>query len=183
MKATLFSMFSILLLGLVGCESTPVTPTNAMPDRAKIALEQMEAADPTLRHVVETSYAIAVFPEVGKAAVGIGGGGGKGVVYRNGEVIGYAMLNEGSVGLQAGGGTFAELVAFETPEAYQTFQKGNLTLGADASATIIKAGAAASGNFAKGIRIFVMPKGGLMAGVSIVGQKFSYSPTPFNGNM
>lgn len=183
MKAILFSMFSVLLMGLVGCESTPVTPTDTMADRAKIALEQMESADPTLRHVAETSYAIAVFPEVGKAAVGIGGGGGKGVVFRDRQVIGYAMLNEGSVGAQLGGGTFAELVAFETPEAYQTFQQGRLTFGADASATIIKAGAAAEGNFVRGVRVFALPKGGLMAGVSIVGQKLSYSPTPFNGNM
>ena len=92
-----------------------------------------------------------IFPEVGKAAVGIGGANGRGVVYEQGRPVGYATLTQGSVGLQLGGETYAELIVFKTSDAMASFRNGDLTLGADASATILKEGAAPPCNSRTGL--------------------------------
>ena len=39
---------------------------------------------------------------------------------------------------------------------------------------LVKKGAAASAGYEKDVRVFVMPKGGMMAGASVGGQKFFY---------
>jgi len=183
MKAIAFPIFAAFMLALVGCESTPVTPADGVNDRAKQTLQQMETGDSGLGTITDKAYAYAVFPEVGAAAIGVGGAGGKGVVYQGGREIGLVVLNQGSVGLQLGGDTYSELIVFDTPEAFNSFRDGKLEFGADASATIIKAGSAASAPFNHGTRIFAMPRGGLMAGVSVSGQKFSFTAASDKNNL
>jgi lipid-binding SYLF domain-containing protein len=189
LKLAFIPLVAALGMPLVGCESTNTTTGNlphenaTLDSRARATVDQMTASDPGLRDVLQNGYGYVIFPEVGKAAVGIGGAGGKGVVYQQGQKIGYATLNQGSVGVQLGGETYAELIVFKTPDALAVFKNGNLTFGADASATLVKAGAAAAGQFNNGTRIFILPKGGLMAGVSIMGQKFGFSASEGNNNM
>ena len=183
MKAIAFPIFAAFVMVLAGCESTPVTPESAIPDRAQATLNKMITADSGLRTITDKSYAYAIFPEVGAAALGVGGACGMGVVYQNGKEIGVVVLNQGSIGLQLGGDTYSELIVFDTPEAFDSFRNGKLEFGADASATIIKAGSAASAPFNHATRIFAMPKGGLMAGISVSGQKFTFTPASSNNNL
>ena len=160
-------------MAMVGCEGTSgnsPAENATLSNRANASVQEMEAHDAGLRNAVDNAYAYVIFPEVGKAAVGIGGSGGKGVVYRGGQPIGYATLNQGSIGPQVGGETYAELIVFKDADALASFRNGDLTLGADASATLVKAGAAAATQFKNGTAVFVLPKGGLMAGASINGQ-------------
>jgi lipid-binding SYLF domain-containing protein len=179
MKALILPTLAIFAMAVAGCETTgghssDVSQNTTLNDRAHVALQQMETNDPGLRNVIDNAYAYAIFPEIGEAAVGIGGAGGRGTVYQNGQPVGTATLRQGSVGIQLGGETYSELVVFQTPAAFAVFQNGNLVFGADANATLIKAGAAAAGQFSNGTRIFILPKGGLMAGVSVNGQKFHF---------
>lgn len=173
-----FSLLSVLGLTVAGCSTnTPNSEANqtAMHDEAKVALEQMRATDSGVQTMIDKSTAYAIFPSVGQAGLGIGGASGKGTVYQNGHIIGYATLEQGSVGLQAGGQTYSELIVFETPEALAHFQDGKFTFGADATATIMKAGTAGQTSFRHGVAVYQLPKGGLMAGISLDGQKFKYS--------
>ena len=50
------------------------------------------------------------------------------------------------------------------------------TGGSSAGASASNQNAATAGNYYKGMATFTVTKGGLMAGVSIGGQKFSYTP-------
>lgn len=183
MKAKMFlPVLAVMALAMAGCENTGTMATGpnseshgaAIHERARAALEQMEAADASLRDRINNAYAYAIFPEVGQAAVGIGGAGGHGVVFQQGNPIGYATLHEGSVGAQIGGNTYSELILFKDADSMAAFRNGNLTLGADAQATLVKSGAAATGQFVHGTQVFVLPKGGLMAGVAIDGQVIHY---------
>jgi lipid-binding SYLF domain-containing protein len=179
MKAFILPTLTLFAMAVAGCESTAGRSDSGaqnatLNDRAHVALQQMETNDPGLRNVVDNAYGYAIFAEVGEAAVGIGGAGGRGTVYQNGQPVGTATLRQGSIGVQLGGETYSELVVFQTPAAFDVFRNGNLVFGADASATLIKAGAAAAGQFNNGTRIFILPKGGLMAGVSVNGQKFHF---------
>jgi lipid-binding SYLF domain-containing protein len=172
------SLLAVVAMAVAGCESTSGNSQSenaTLSTRAHAALDQMANSNESVRDAMQNAYAYVIFPEVGKAAVGIGGAGGKGVVYQGGHQVGYATLNQGSLGPQIGGETYSELILFQNQSSFSNFQSGNLTFGADASATVVKAGAAAAGQFVNGTRVLILPKGGLMAGASINGQKFTYT--------
>lgn len=177
MRATFVSVLAMMALGLAGCETnTPNSAANRtdQQQRAQTALQQMTNQDAKLQDLIQSSYGYAVFPEVGNAAVGIGGSSGQGVVYRNGQPIGTAKIDSVSVGPQVGGQTYSELIVFQNEQALNRLENNSLEFGAEASATLVKAGAAAASRFDNGVGVFILPKGGLMAGASISGQKFHF---------
>jgi lipid-binding SYLF domain-containing protein len=142
------------------------------------------------------SYAYAVFPTVGTGALGVGGAYGKGRVYVHGVHSGDATLTQLSLGFQAGGKAYSEIIFFEDKRALDEFESGIFEFGADASVVAVTAGANAGaatngasagvsagkndattrGAFQKGMAVFTIAKGGLMFSASIAGQKFSFSP-------
>lgn len=163
---------------IMGCDtSTPnsASQKTALKDEAQATITRMEAQDSTLADRINNAYGYAVFPEVGQAAVGIGGSSGKGIVYKGGQRVGHVTLSQASLGPQVGGDTFAELIIFQDEHALNRLMNNSIEFGADANATFVKAGAAGAANFANGVQVYVMPKGGLMAGAAINGQKFHYS--------
>jgi lipid-binding SYLF domain-containing protein len=104
----------------------------------------------------------------------VGGAYGRGVVYEQGRHVGYSDLSQASLGLQAGGQTFSELIVFEDKGALDRFKTGSLDFGADASAVVLESGVATNASFADGIAVVVRPIAGAMVEASIGGQKFSY---------
>jgi lipid-binding SYLF domain-containing protein len=165
--------------GIVGCESpTPETPAERemMQSDAQAALERMYSNDPSLRSVVESSYAYAIFPKVGKAGLIAGGAGGRGEVYRNGRLVGYASLSQASVGAQIGAQNFDELIVFKDPAAFDKFKTNEYTPAANATAVAVKSGAGAGTDFKSGTATFVLPTSGAMAEASIGGQHYEFQP-------
>jgi len=143
---------------------------------ATARLQQMQAEDPALAALLQRGDGYALFPSVGKAGLIVGGAHGRGVVYERGQPIGYSALTQGSVGLQAGVQSFSELLVFETKEALERFKEGRFGLAADASAVVLKTGAAMNANFVNGVAAVVQPLGGVMVEAAIGGQQFSYEP-------
>lgn len=178
MRQFIVAAFALASLVLAGCETAPETAAerDALQDTAQATLKEMTAKDSTLRNVIDESAGYAIFPEVGKGAFVVGGAYGRGVVYQGGRFIGYADIKQGSVGLQAGGQTFTELLVFKTDDAVSRLKAGNFDVGANAEAVALKAGAAAEARFEKGVAVFIDPRGGLMAGVSLQGQKIDFVP-------
>ena len=141
-------------------------------------------------------YGYAVFPTVGKAGLVVGGAHGSGRVFENGSYVGDTKMTQLSVGLQAGGQAFSQIVFFEDQRAFKEFTSGNFEFGATAQVVAITAGAGAStttagssagasggkhdastvGSYHKGMAVFTVAKGGAMFEASIAGQKFSYNP-------
>jgi len=142
------------------------------------------------------SYGYAVFPTVGKGGFIVGGAHGKGRVYRQGAAVGETSMTEVSVGAQAGGQAFSQIVFFEDKRAFDEFTSGNFEFGAQAQAVAITAAAGASagstgttvgasggkkdastlGKYHKGMAVFTIAKGGLMGQATVGGQKFTYKP-------
>ena len=182
MRFTFVSLLGLAAAAMVGCSNGEAvgpnssTQTVGLRQDAQTALQKMLDKDPNLQNVINDSYAYAVFPDVGKAALIVGGAGGRGVVYRNGQVIGTAKLEQVSAGPQIEGGSYSELVVFKDANAFQRFENGNLQWGAQASAIAVKAGAGAATDFDNGVAAYVLPRGGLGAGASIGGQKLTYMP-------
>ena len=66
---------------------------------------------------------------------------------------------------------------FHDREPLEDVKGGSLELGADASVVALDAGAAASGRpIEQGTAVYVLPRGGLMAGVSVSGQVIEFEP-------
>jgi lipid-binding SYLF domain-containing protein len=144
----------------------------------------------------DRSYAYAVFPTVGEGAFIVGGAHGNGRVYVHGKWVGNVTLTQVSIGYQAGGKAFSQIIFFEDKRALDEFESGNFQFDADASVVAVTAGASASastdgtsagasggqkdattaGEFRKGVVTFEIAKGGLMGQVAVGGEKFKYSP-------
>ena len=163
---------------LLGCENPPQSDNakQAMSSDAQAALMRMEARDDGLQALLNDSYGYAILPSVGKGGFIVGAAHGGGEVYRQGMLIGYTALTQGSVGAQAGGQEFSELIVFKDQWSLDRFIAGNYSFDANASAVALKAGAAAAASYKDGVAVFTLPTGGLMFEASIGGQKFSYQP-------
>ena len=142
----------------------------------KATVKRMVAADPGLQGLLENAHGYAVFPSVGKASAVIGGAFGKGEVFENGKLVGYAGLVQVTIGVQIGGETFSEIIAFESKQALERFKRGRTAFAANASAVLVKAGAAKSAGFEAGAAVFVSPEGGMMLEAAIGAQKFIFKP-------
>jgi lipid-binding SYLF domain-containing protein len=99
------------------------------------------------------------------------------MVYSMGKAIGQASMTQASIGAQAGGQTFAEVIFFETPAALEDFKSGKFEISADVSAVVAAEGASKSAKYKNGVMVFVLAKKGLMVQASIGGQKFKFEPT------
>ena len=87
-----------------GLRDGPKTPEQrqSLVSEADAAVQSMIAKDSSLRDFIAGAHGYAVFPNIGKAGVGVGGATGRGVVYEEGRPVGYAQINQGSLGLQLG---------------------------------------------------------------------------------
>jgi len=141
-------------------------------------------------------YGYAVFPTVGKGGLVVGAAHGNGRVYVHDVHTGDASLNQLSVGLQAGGQAYSQVIFFADKRAFDEFTSGDFEFGADANAVAITAAAGATagttgassgasggmndattnGRYYKGMAVFVIVKGGAMAQAAVSGQKFKYTP-------
>jgi len=132
------------------------------------------AADGLMKGLFDTSYGYVIFPNVGKGGIGVGGAAGNGVVYEQNQMVGMAKLSQVSIGFQAGGQAYREVIFFESKKALDRFKNSQLEFSADVSAVAVTAGASAKAKYAKGIMVFTMQKGGLMYEASVGGQKFKF---------
>ncbi|MBK7404563.1 MAG: hypothetical protein IPJ41_07980 [Phycisphaerales bacterium] len=166
----------VVALVCAGCATAPKTEEGKADIRgeAATALSKAQASDSSLSSLLGGAAGYAVFPSVGKGAVGIGGAYGKGVLYEGGAFAGYCDLTQASIGFQLGGQSYTEIVAFESAPAVATFKEGNLRFDAQATAVALKSGAGANAKFTNGVAVFTMDEAGLMFEASIGGQKFSY---------
>lgn len=144
------------------------------------------------------AYGYAVFPTIGKGGLGVGAAHGTGHVYEHGKRIGSVSMNQVSVGLQAGGEAYSQMIFFKDKRALEEFTSGNFEFSADAGAIAItsaadvsagttgvdtsrsggKKDAATTSEYTKGMAVFTIAKGGLMYNATVAGQKFSYKGQP-----
>lgn len=155
------------------------------------AVKEFRSAPATAPFFKE-AYGYAIFPTIGKGAVGVGGAYGQGRVYKGSVYVGDVSMAQLSVGWQLGGQTFSELIFFENKEAFDNFTQGNFGFDAQASVVAIAVGAGAQAGtsgasanaadkqskaaYVNGVTVFSMQKGGLMYEAALAGQKFTYHP-------
>ena len=115
-----------------------------------------------------------MFPRIVKGGLGVGAAYGRGVVYEEGEHIGYADLSHASLGLQVGGQTYQVLVVFDDKAALERFKRGPLDFSADASGVVLETGYVANVRFVEGVTVFAKPIGGAMGEATLGAQRFTF---------
>jgi lipid-binding SYLF domain-containing protein len=184
-----FQIMSMLVLCLLA-------PGIAMADDYQDTIELFKNAGAS-GEFFKKSYGYAVFPTIGKAGLGVGGAHGKGRVYAQGEYVGDTSMTQVTIGFQAGGQAYSQIIFFQDKRAFDEFTSGNFEFGAGASAVAITAAASATAGttggsagasggkkdattagteYHKGMAVFTIAKGGLMYEAAIGGQKFKYEP-------
>jgi len=140
------------------------------------AVARLKKVEPGLKRFFDKSAGYAVFPDVAKGGLIVGGAGGAGYVFEKGKAVGKTSLSQATIGAQIGGQAYIEIIFFETAEALEAFKKGEWAMAAQVSAVAVKAGAAKNASYDHGVAVFTLIKGGAMAEASVGGQKFSYEP-------
>lgn len=143
-------------------------------EEAKDAVKAFKDKGEGIRIFFKQAHGYAVFPRVKKGGLGVGGARGKGVVFEKGEPIGISTLTQATVGFQAGGQVYSEIIFFETEADLERFTQGGFKLAAQAAAVAADKGVSADAAYSNGTAIFTMTRGGLMYEASVGGQKFSF---------
>jgi lipid-binding SYLF domain-containing protein len=168
---------TITLCAIVVLSAFAARADDDLKAESKQAIANFKNADSTLASYMNNAVGYAVFPSVGKGGFIVGGARGKGVVFdKNGNVIGQSTMTQGSIGAQAGGQTFAQLILFQTQAALDNFKTGKFAIGADVSAVAASEGASKNARFSQGVAVFTLPIKGLMVQATVGGQKFSFQP-------
>jgi len=154
-------------------------PVSAKEDAASV-IRKFKEKDPGFEKVFADAYGYAIFPTVGKGAIGIGAARGKGEVFEQGVLIGKSTLTQLTVGFQLGGQAYSEVILFKDKTALDDFRRGNFEFNAQVSAIALTARASRDIAYNRGVAIVTMGKGGLMYEASVGGQKFSFKPLKSN---
>jgi len=140
------------------------------------AKQTLLAKDSGLGEFFDSAEGYVIFPNVGEGGFILGAASGNGVLYENGTAQGMSSLKKVDVGFQIGGQAITEVIFFETEDALTEFKTDEFTFSGEVSATAVKQGVSENLNYSDGVLVIAMPKAGLMADVSIGGQKFTYTP-------
>lgn len=148
---------------------------NKLITDSKEAKDAFIKSDELMTNLFSNAYGYAIFPNVGKGAIGVGGAAGNGIVYQGGKAVGKASMKQVTVGFQWGGQAYREVIFFENKETFDRFKQNKVEFSAQASAVAATKGASGNVKYANGVMIFTQEKGGLMYEASVGGQKFKYT--------
>jgi lipid-binding SYLF domain-containing protein len=168
-------LYGILALAVM---SSATAETTAQIDAGvKAARDQCGAQIPGCNEATEKAAGMLVFPEVTKAAVGVGGSYGEGALIVGDKTAGYYSTTSASVGLQLGAQESAQIIMFMTEEALDEFRNSSgWEAGANAQVTLIDEGKAANISSVMAdspVIAFVFGQKGLMGDLSIQGSKIT----------
>jgi len=163
----------IVLLGLLaGCAATP--SDDALISESRSTLTSFIDRDPGLQSWLDQAYGYAVFPNIGKGGFWVGGGFGRGVVFEQGRPVGRASVSQATIGPQIGAQSYSQVIFFRDEASLRRFQRERFEFSAQATAVAATEGRSATTSYERGVAVFNLARGGLMAEASLGGQKFRY---------
>ncbi len=170
-KVTLTFFFG--LLALVGFAQDSTKDQRIIEDAADAKASFLDD-DPSMQEMFDSSYGYIILPNVGKGGFGIGGAAGNGVAYQGGSKVGFAKMTQITIGFQAGGQAYSEVVFFEDQDAFDRFRNSKVEMSAQVSAVAAASGASLNAKYVDGVAVFTRTKGGLMYEASVGGQQFKF---------
>lgn len=141
-------------------------------EEANKTIQEFLNKDSGLDKFFSSAYGYAVFPGIGKGGLGVGGAAGKGTVYQAGADVADVKMSQITLGFQAGGQKYAEVIFFKDEKTYTDFMSGTFEFAAQVSAIALASGVSADAAYKNGIMVITQAIGGLMYEASLGGQKF-----------
>ena len=141
-------------------------------NKANETISDFKKTNNDISEFFNSAYGYAIFPAIGKGGLGIGGATGRGIVYKNGTPAEDCKMTQVTIGFQAGGQKYAEVIFFENAEAYERFVGNKFEFAAQVSAVALKSGVSLDAEYRDGMMVFTKAIGGLMYEASLGGQKF-----------
>lgn len=160
-----------------GASSSPAERRQAIDASSDAALTRLYREAPGSQEIIAASRGTLIFPAVVSAGFIIGGSHGQGVMRKAGKSTGYYRMNEASIGLLGGAQSQALFISFMTDAALNSFLNSRgWTVGVDGTITFLSVGANArvtTQTVQQPIVGFVLTNGGLMANISINGNRIT----------
>ena len=167
--------YFLITLSILLASSTAMAKWDAnLEKKCEATISTFKTHDPSLKNFFDKAYGYAVFPNIGKGGLGIGGAHGTGLVYHNGKAMGTTKMTQLSIGFQAGGQAYKQIIFFQDKKAYDAFVGTNYEFSAQVSAVAIKTGAGAQTSYSNGVAVFTLVSGGLMYEASLGGQQYRF---------
>jgi len=175
----LLVLCSVSALFAGGCSTAPSEEERAdFIMRAKFATHQFESSVTGLPRQIRNSAGYIVFPDITQWGTGLGGGTyGRGAVFApDGAHVGWAALNNTSIGLQAGLQGFRMLIVIQDQATMKLFKDDRLNGNASAVAVAAESGGSSATTFENGVAVYQGANSGLMAGIGIGLDYIRYKP-------
>jgi lipid-binding SYLF domain-containing protein len=169
------------LVALAACASS--SPSDRAARKTEIdagadaALSKLFAENPAAKELAGRAKGIAIFPNIVKGGLGVGGESGDGVLRVGGKPVAYYNTSSASIGLQAGLQSYSQVLMFLTEPALASFRDSSgWEAGVDGSVAVLQTGASGkldTTNISDPVVGFVFGEQGLMADVAIEGSKYT----------
>lgn len=161
----------ITMLFLIAFSLNSLAQKNVSSKSAE-SIKEFKKTNNKIDKYFSSAYGYAVFPSIGKGGLGVGGATGNGTIYKGGAVVGDCKMSQLTIGFQAGGQSYAEVIFFKNKDAFDRFTGNKFEFSAQATAVAVTEGASFDVDYRDGILVFTHAKGGLMFEASVGGQKF-----------
>ena len=173
-KLVVLFLMTLLVSFSLSAQAWMPDTKNEMEMKVQTAILTAKKTDPGMKAWFDSAAGYAVFPDVGKGGIGIGGAHGKGLVISGDKTIGETELTQLTIGFQFGGQVYIEVIFFKDAAALAAFTRDEFELGAQVSAVALTLGASADADYKKGVAVFTIVEGGLMYEATVGGQRFEY---------
>ena len=171
LRLALFSFVAALLPHFTQAQDQEAEELLSKSNEAK---EEFIKTDPSMAALFESSYGYVIFPHIGKGGFIVGGSGGDGILYEQGNPIGEVKTGQVTVGAQIGGQAYREVIFFENEDALGRMKANKVEFSGQVSAVAVKSGVSQNAKYTDGVSVFTQNLGGLMAEATVGGQKFKY---------
>ena len=172
------SVLLLTLLGtLAGCGMKPIPREDLSDDKVAGVLASLAKfkREERLAPFFAEAEVIAVYPWSFRAANGVGGAYGSGLVFdRDEKPIGYTRMWQLSAGPQVGGQVYRQVLFFKTREVYEKFTRSPAEFVGQLNAAVTIIGFAADPSFNDNIALFTQLRGGLLLEASFSGHRYTF---------
>ncbi|MBT8442972.1 MAG: hypothetical protein KJO76_11340 [Gammaproteobacteria bacterium] len=165
---------------LLMCLLIPLTAWGWEPDpndkqqvKAAAALEEYQKSD-KIRARIDEAYGYAILPFFFRAAAGLGGAYGNGLVIEQNALVGEVWTIQGMIGFAFGGEFHSQIILFRNRETLELFKRGRFEFQGRANAAALVWGAGADPGFVPAVAIYTRTKFGAMIEVDAILSKYNY---------
>jgi lipid-binding SYLF domain-containing protein len=167
-------VFFVLMALLVFAGSPGLAAEEDLEDAVQETIQRFQMEEPLTVDLFQNAYGYMVFPRIEKGALIVGGAYGEGLVYENQQMVGRARMTHVTLGVQGGGGTYAEVIFFDDQATMNQFSEPETMASQQASAFGPHDSLSTNVSDRSGMSIFTLNRTGGFAEASIGVKKLTF---------